>query len=111
MTAWRVEGQYLVWLAEVETPFGLAAGHAAANLGDNAKRVDAKNPFENGETSAIGHALRHLGYGFGFEAGAPGKWSCDREARERAHRDSERATFEPGRRAVLWCSGTAGSIS
>ncbi len=24
VTAWRVEGQYLVWSAEVETPFGLA---------------------------------------------------------------------------------------
>ncbi len=67
VTAWRVEGQYLVWSAEVETPFGLATGHATANLGDSARGVDARNPFENGETFAIGRALRHLGYGFGFE--------------------------------------------
>jgi len=67
VTAWHVEGQYLVWSAEVETSFGLATGHATANLGDNAKGVDSRNPFENGETSAIGRALRHLGYGFGFE--------------------------------------------
>ncbi len=53
ITAWHVEGHYLVWSVEVETPLGLAAGHATANLGDGAKGVDARNPFENGETSAL----------------------------------------------------------
>ncbi len=107
VTAWRVEGQYLVWSAEVETPFGLATGHATANLGDNAKGVDVKNPFENGETSAIGRGLRHLGYGFGFET--------DDEASlpeaANGHGDQTRALAANGRATDKPTSGHSGPVS
>jgi len=106
-TAWRVEGQYLVWSAEVETPFGLAGGHATANLGGNARGFDAKNPFENGETSAIGRALRHLGYGFGFETGD------EASVPEAANGDGDQTRALPanGHVADKPASGHAGTLS
>jgi hypothetical protein len=37
------------------TPFGMETGHATANLEENAEGLAGRNPFESGETSALGH--------------------------------------------------------